>query len=96
MSGYKVDYRELQNCAKKILEEADRYDQTADKYKDASDDLMNGWEGPASVKFREEQEEMYLWYKKMAEVCREFADAANVAASNYLKAEMEAKAAINR
>lgn len=96
MSGYTVDYRGLMDQARKIFDEADAYDRTADALKQAAEQLARCWEGPASRRFKQEQDRMYDWFKKMAMVCRDYAEKATVAAVRYLDAEEKARAAVNR
>ena len=96
MPGYTVNYRDLMDNARKISNEADRYDETAEKLKAAFEELAGGWQGPASQRFKAEQETAYSWYKSMANVCREYGEKATVAAVKYAEAERLAKEAINR
>lgn len=96
MSGYKVDYRALLDQARKIFDEADRYEQTAKRLKSAAGKLAGCWEGAASNSFKQEQERMYEWFIKMAGICRDYAMKATTAAIKYLEAEQRALAAIKK
>lgn len=96
MSGFTVDYRALLDQARKIYDEADRYSQTAKAMKAAAEQLASCWEGPASRRFRDEQENMYNWFEEMAVICRDYGEKATVAAVRYLDAEQAAKATIEK
>jgi len=64
--------------------------------KNAADELAATWEGDSQVAFVDEQTRAYEWYKKMAEICRQFANAMQQAAEKYIDTDNEAKAQISQ
>lgn len=96
MAGYQVDYRALMDQARKIANEAERYERTANALKQASEQLAKSWEGRSSKRFVQEQEKLYNWCIQMVGVCREYSEFATRAAVKYLEAEQAARDAVKK
>lgn len=93
-SRLEVTVSELQQAATNISSSADDYETAAGQLKNAADELAATWEGDSQVAFVEEQTQAYQWYQKMAEICREFANAMQQAAQKYEETDAQATSAI--
>lgn len=95
-SRLEVTVSELQNAASNIDSSADEYENAATALKNAADALAATWEGDSQVAFVEEQDKAYEWYKEMAAICREFANAMKTAAEKYVETDSEAANTIRK
>ena len=93
-SRLEVTVSELQQAATNINNSADDYENAATALKSAADELASTWEGDSQVAFVDEQERAYQWYQKMAEICREFANAMQQAAQKYEETDAQATSTI--
>lgn len=93
-SRLEVTVSELQQVATNIRASADDYASAATALKNAADELASTWEGDSQVAFVDEQTRAYEWYKKMAEICRSFADAMQQAAQKYEETDAQATSMI--
>lgn len=85
---------ELQRAASNITDNANDYENAAKNLKAAADELAATWSGDSQVAFVNEQQQAYEWYVKMAEVCRQYAQALNQAAQKYIETDNEAASTI--
>ncbi len=85
-----VTVSELQQAANNINNSADDYEGAANELKNAADELAATWEGDSQVAFVDEQTRAYEWYRKMAEICRQFANAMQQAAQKYEETDAQA------
>ena len=95
-SRLEVTVSELQQAATNINTSADDYEAAATALKNAADELAATWEGDSQVAFVDEQTRAYEWYKKMAEICRQFANAMQQAAQKYEETDAQARAEIGK
>lgn len=93
-SRLEVTVSELQQAATNISTSADDYEAAATALKNAADELASTWEGDSQVAFVDEQTRAYDWYRKMAEICREFASAMQQAAQKYEETDAQATSTI--
>jgi len=93
-SRLEVTVSELQQAATNIRTSADDYETAATALKNAADELASTWEGDSQVAFVDEQTRAYDWYRKMAEICRQFADAMQQAAQKYEEIDAQATSTI--
>lgn len=93
-SRLEVTVSELQSAATNIDSSANDYESAATALKNAADALAATWEGDSQRAFVEEQNKAYEWYKKMAEICREFANAMKTAAQKYEETDAQATSTI--
>ncbi len=93
-SRLEVTVSELQQAATNISNSADEYETAATALKNAADELAATWEGDSQVAFVDEQTRAFEWYKKMAEICREFARAMAQAAQKYEETDAQATSTI--
>lgn len=93
-SRLEVTVSELQQAATNIRTSADDYEAAATALKNAADELASTWEGDSQVAFVDEQSRAYDWYRKMAEICREFANAMQQAAQKYEETDAQATSTI--
>ena len=93
-SRLEVTVSQLQQAATNISTSADDYETSATALKNAADELASTWEGGSQVAFVDEQTRAYEWYKKMAEICRQFATAMQQAAQKYEETDAQATSTI--
>lgn len=93
-SRLEVTVSELQQAATNINTSADDYETAATNLKSAADELAATWEGDSQVAFVDEQTRAYEWYRKMAEICRQFANAMQQAAQKYVETDAQATSTI--
>ena len=93
-SRLEVTVSQLQQAATNISGSADDYETAANALKNAADELASTWEGDSQVAFVDEQTRAYEWYKKMAEICRQFANAMQQAAQKYEETDAQATSTI--
>lgn len=93
-SRLEVTVSELQQAATNISTSADDYETAANQLKNAADELAATWEGDSQVAFVDEQTRAFEWYRKMAEICREFARAMQQAAQKYEETDAQATSTI--
>lgn len=93
-SRIEVTISELQSAASNITNYANDYENAAKSLKSAADELAAAWSGDSQVAFVNEQQQAYEWYVKMAEICRNYAQAMNQAAQKYTETDNEAASAI--
>jgi len=93
-SRLEVTVSQLQQAATNISASADDYESAATALKNAADELASTWEGDSQVAFVDEQTRAYEWYKKMAEICRQFANAMQQAAQKYEETDAQATSTI--
>jgi len=93
-SRLEVTVSQLQQAATNISASADDYESAATALKNAADELAATWEGDSQVAFVDEQTRAYEWYKKMAEICRQFANAMQQAAQKYEETDAQATSTI--
>ena len=93
-SRLEVTVSELQNAATKIESSANDYETAANALKNAADQLAQTWEGDSQVAFVDEQQRAFEWYKKMAEICRQFANSMKDAAQRYTETDNQAATTI--
>ena len=93
-SRLEVTVSELQQAATNISNSANDYENAATALKNAADELASTWEGDSQVAFVDEQTRAYEWYKKMAEICRQFATAMQQAAQKYAETDAQATSTI--
>lgn len=93
-SRLEVTVSQLQQAATNISTSADDYETSATALKNAADELASTWEGDSQVAFVDEQTRAYEWYKKMAEICRQFATAMQQAAQKYEETDAQATSTI--
>lgn len=93
-SRLEVTVSQLQQAATNINTSADDYEASATALKNAADELASTWEGDSQVAFVDEQTRAYEWYKKMAEICRQFANAMQQAAQKYEDTDAQATSTI--
>lgn len=93
-SRLEVTVSELQQAAANINTSANDYESAATNLKNAADELASTWEGDSQVAFVDEQTRAYEWYKKMAEICRQFASAMQTAAQRYEETDAQATSTI--
>lgn len=95
-SRLEVTVSELQQAATNINTSADDYETAATALKNAADELASTWEGDSQVAFVDEQTRAYEWYRKMAEICRQFARAMQQAAQKYAETDAQATSTIRQ
>ncbi len=93
-SRIEVTVSELQSAANNITNYANDYEAAAKALKSAADELASAWSGDSQVAFVTEQERAYEWYVKMAQICRDYAQAMNTAAQKYTDTDNEAASTI--
>ena len=93
-SRIEVTISELQSAATNITNAANDYEAAATSLKNAGDELASTWEGDSQVAFVAEQQRAFEWYKKMAEICRSYAQAMNNAAQKYMETDSQAASTI--
>ena len=95
-SRIEVNISELQDAATKIDQYAEDYLTAANNLKAAADQLASTWEGDSQVAFVTEQENAYNWYKNMAAICKQYANAMRQAAQKYQQTDSEAASTIRQ
>lgn len=93
-SRIEVTISELQSASGKISQYAADYQSAADSLKSAADELASTWEGDSQVAFVAEQQRAYEWYKKMAGICEQYAQAMSTAVQRYQETDAEAASTI--
>ena len=96
MAKFSVTIPEVESASKKLMSQADDYEQAATTLKTAADNLMGSWKGDASEAFARQEAEAYNWYKQMANVVRQYAVDMQTAASEYARVDMEAASLVRK
>lgn len=96
MAKFSVTIPEVESASKKLMSQADDYEQAATTLKTAADNLMGSWKGDASEAFARQEAEAYNWYKQMANVVRQYAVDMQYAASKYVEADIGAAGIVRK
>jgi len=95
-SKFEAQAQSMREAAKKLQTEATNYENASKTAITAARNLGNQWAGDARDAFIDEQTKAETWYKKMADLLRDYASALNVAAQKYENADAAAKADIKK
>lgn len=95
-SKYEAQAQAMRDAAKKLQTEATSYENASSGAMTAAKNLGGQWAGDARDAFVDEQTKAEGWYKKMAELIRDYASALNVSAQKYENADAQAKADIKK
>lgn len=90
MALYEVTVSELRNAASKIGTANEAFRDAAAALKAASDALAATWEGPSQRAFVDEQQQIDVWYKQMADVVDTYVSSMQSAAEDYERTDAEA------
>lgn len=96
MALIEVTVSELQGAANRISKANESFRDAAVALKNAADELASIWKGTARDTFVEEQQEIDVWYKTMAECVDQYVVDLNKAADEYNRVDAEAAALIGK
>ena len=95
-SKFEAQAQAMREAAKKLQTEATNYETASKGAMAAAKNLGGQWAGDARDAFIDEQTRAEGWYKKMADLLRDYASALNVSAQKYETADAQAKADIKK
>ena len=96
MAKFSVTITEVENASKKLLAQADEYEQASTTLKTAADTLRGSWKGDASEAFARQEADAYNWYKQMANIVRQYAVDMQYAAGKYVEVDTNAAGVIRK
>jgi len=95
-SKFTAQAQAMRDAAKQLQTQATSYENASNGAMTAAKTLCGQWAGDARDAFMDEQTRAEGWYKKMAELLRDYASVLNVAAQKYETADAQAKCDIKR
>jgi WXG100 family type VII secretion target len=91
---FKVTAQELLECANKLTQALQQFDEGTKTSSAAAYDLMSQWEGDAAHAFQDEQNKCTGWFNKMSTIVQTYIAALKAAAAAYAAFDAAAKGII--